>query len=115
MKRLAKSVNKVGVLFLLMSSFAIAKTSSSGSSQIFGKLVQWLAESWSDIQIIGTFAGLMAIGWFAVQQMADHETSRTTIKIVGIILIIAAIWFIEPTVKALGGNTIAIEYIQMLN
>ena len=59
-------------------------------------------------------AGLIAIGWFAFNQMADHETSRTAIKIGSIVLIIIAIWFIEPTVKALGGSTIAIEYIKAI-
>ncbi|MBB1534209.1 hypothetical protein [Leptotrichia sp.] len=114
MKKGIETFHKIGVLFLLSSISVLAKTSNGGKTQIFGKLVQWAADSWSDIQIFGTFAGLIAIGWFAFNQMADHETSRTMIKIGSIVLIIVAIWFIEPTVKALGGSTIAIEYIQTI-
>ena len=98
----------------MFNALALAKTSNGGKTQMYGKLVQWAADSWSDIQIFGTFAGLIAIGWFAFNQMADHETSRTMIKIGSIVLIIVAIWFIEPTVKALGGSTIAIEYIKAI-
>lgn len=112
MKRRIKTFHKVGFLFFMLNILVLAKTSNNGKTQIFGKLVQWAAESWGDIQIFGTFAGLMAIAWFAFNQMADHETSRTAIKIGSIVLIIIAIWFIEPTVKALGGSTIAIEYIR---
>ena len=101
MKKRIKTFHKVGFLFFMLNILVLAKTSNNGKTQIFGKLVQWAAESWGDIQIFGTFAGLMAIAWFAFNQMADHET-----------LIIIAIWFIEPTVKALGGSTIAIEYIR---
>ena len=114
MKKGIKIFHKVGFLFFILNAFALAKTSNGGKTQIFGKLVQWAADSWSDIQIFGTFAGLIAIGWFAFNQMADHETSRTMIKIGSIVLIIVAIWFIEPTVKALGGSTIAIEYIKAI-
>lgn len=115
MKKQIKSSYKVGFLLLLLSSIVLSKTATNGQSQIFGKLVEWISQSWSDIQIFGTFAGLIAIGWFAFNQMADHETSRTMIKIGSVVLIIVAIWFIEPTVKALGGSTIAIEYIQAIN
>ena len=112
MKKGIKTFHKIGVLFFLSNILVLAKTSNNGKTLILGKLVQWAADSWNDIQIFGTFAGLIAIGWFAFNQMADHETSRTMIKIGSIVLIIVAIWFIEPTIKALGGSTIAIEYIR---
>ena len=54
MKKQIKSSYKVGFLFLLLSSIVLSKTATNGQSQIFGKLVEWISQSWSDIQIFGT-------------------------------------------------------------
>lgn len=117
MKSFSRQIPKLLLLvvFLLFSSTIFGKTAESGTTKIFGELVKWLASAWKDIQLVGTFGGIIAIGWFAFNQMADHETSRTMVKIGGVIVVILAIWFIEPTIQAMGGNVISSEYIQMVN